>query len=216
MTVKTLNSNGNDMNNGWDARVLQLDERVTNLRTTLSSVEQETRTGFAQVNTAISNLSNEVRTGQKTQWPTILMVMGLIVTVVISIGGAFAVVTLAPIREQVADNRITSKETTMQIAAILAGLPEAYIPRRESENLRLRAGEDRARTEASLVELRTKTVDRNEWMERNRARDIELNDIRGRIDELVRQVGDTYGARDVILDLKGRVDALQGFRGQTP
>lgn len=59
-----------------------------------------------------------------------------------------------------------------------------------------RGVEDRNRMEAAVVELRTSTVDRNEWMERNRAYDQQAADFNRRLDELRQDFGSVYGTRE--------------------
>lgn len=79
--------------------------------------------------------------------------------------------------------------------------------------------EDRTRQEAAIADLRASSVTRNEWAERNRARDQEVADLGRRVDELRQDVGSVYGTRDVIQDLKKEIDNLRqrmNTRGLSP
>lgn len=233
----------------WDpqARYLQIEERVTNVRTSLTALENKVERGFGEVHNHISanvqaltaqltSLSSELRSGQKTQWPVILTVLGLIATVMLGFGGALGYAVLSPLKETVAGNSSGINELTRAMTGLITNLPESFIPRRETERLSLRSAEDRARVEENvrammpraevellreasaadrkhlwdeLAKVRDSTVQRNEWMERNRARDTEMAEINRRVDEIRQELGSQYGVRDVIMDLKAEINSLR-------
>lgn len=245
--------------NGWDpqARYLQLDERVTNVRTSLTNLEGKVDRGFTEVHSHISaniqaltsqltTFSGELRSGQKTQWPVILTLLGLIVTVLLGFGGAMGYAVLAPLKEAVGTNVANVNDLNSALTQLVTGLPESFIPRRETERLSARALEDRMRVEEVLktmiprseVELlrqssasdrerlwndlgilRDQTVSRNEWMERNRARDTEVADLSRRVDEIRESLGSQYTTRDLLLstqqelkDLRNRLEQLPAYQ----
>ncbi|RJG40801.1 hypothetical protein [Mesorhizobium sp. DCY119] len=88
-------------------------------------------------------------------------------------------------------------------------MAETSVTRQEIDWRTARRAEDRQRTDAAILELRTSTVTRNEWTERNRARDQEMSDVNRRVDEVRQDVGSVYGTRDVIIDLKKDIDTLR-------
>lgn len=98
---------------------------------------------------------------------------------------------------------------TTDLKSSVAILTEKMVTQKEMEWRSARGAEDRKRTDDALVDLRASTVSRNEWSERNLARNGEISELSRRIDELRQEVGSVYGTRDVITDLKRQVDTLR-------
>lgn len=175
------------------ARYAALDERVTNLRTSMVNLEGEMRSGFTTLNSHLSSISTEMRAGQKTAWPVIWSAIGVSFAILVAVGSQ----ALSPVRETVSD----VKE---QIGKM--------ITREELDARSARSAEDRARIEAALIDLRTTMVTRNEWMERNGSRDHQIESIEREISDLKAASAATYNVRDVILDLRERLDRLEHDR----
>ncbi len=83
------------------------------------------------------------------------------------------------------------------------------MPRAELETRAARGAEDRARTEAAIIDLRAMTVTRAEWQERNGSRDHQIEAIEREIGDLKQASAATYNVRDVILELRDRLDHLE-------
>lgn len=186
-------------------------ERVTNMGRRINDVEVEMRTGFNQINQSIAALSNNLAERNKTQWPVIFLAIG----VASSVLGYFVTQALTPIRDANLDMKAAIIETGRSVQA----LADKTVSRQEMDWRSERGAEDRNRTDASIVDLRSNTVTRAEWMERNRGRDQELLDVNRRVDELRQEVGAVYGTRDVIQDMKKEIDNLrqrQNFGSASP
>ncbi|MGO7044407.1 hypothetical protein ACCT07_03060 [Rhizobium johnstonii] len=195
-------TNGNDVSRHYqDAMTAQLGERVTNLGRRQTDLESEMRSGFKQMETAVSSLAHEMRTSvaslssniaerNKPQWQA----LGVALTFCTILGG----LAYWPINA-----------ATTDLKAAVASISENMVSQKEMEWRTARGAEDRKRQDDAVIDLRTNTVSRNEWSERNHARDGEITELSRRIDELRQQVGGIYGATDVIKDLQNEVKMLR-------
>lgn len=195
-------ANGNDVARQYlDAAHAQLGERVTNLGRRQTDLESEMRSGFKQIENSFASFSNETRNSiaalsstlaerNKPQWQA----LSVMLAAVVAIGG----LAYMPIRE-----------ATNDLKTSVGSLSEKIVTRQEMDWRAQRGVEDRTRTDAAVSDLRLSAVTRNEWSERNRARDQEVLDLNRRVDELRQDVGSVYGTRDVIIDLKKDVETLR-------
>lgn len=195
-------ANGNDAHRVYtDAITAQLGERVTNLGRRQTDLEAEMRTGFKQMESAMGALAAEMRNSvaslsaniaerNKPQWQA----LGVALTFCTILGG----LAYWPINA-----------ATTDLKAAVAAISVNMVTKTEMDWRTQRGAEDRKRSEDALTELRTTTVTRNEWQERNLARNGEIAELGRRIDELRQEVGSVYGTRDVITDLKRQVDTLR-------
>ena len=182
--------------NGFDpiAQYARLSERVENQGKDIIDLRSNMNTGFQNLQAALASLTNELRGSTKTQWPVIWSAIGVCFVVITAIGGlAYAPITTGMGR---LDQTLTS-------------LTDKMVTRQEMEWRQARAMEDRLRTEGAIAELRSGAVTRNEWQERNRARDQEVQDLGRRVDEIRQEVGSVYGTRDALIDLKKEIDNLR-------
>jgi hypothetical protein len=101
------------------------------------------------------------------------------------------------------------REATSDLKGAVSILTEKMVTQKEMEWRTARGAEDRKRQDDAMIDLRTNAVSRNEWSERNHARDGEVAELSRRIDELRQQVGGIYGASDVIKDLQNEVKILR-------
>ncbi|MBY5821500.1 hypothetical protein [Rhizobium leguminosarum] len=195
-------TNGNDGARHYqDAMTAQLGERVTNLGRRQSDLESEMRSGFKQMESAVSSLGTEMRTSvaslstniaerNRPQWQA----MGVMLAFCGMLGG-------------LAYWPINAATTDLKTAVL--SISENMVTQKEMEWRSQRGAEDRKRSDDALTDLRTMSVTRNEWSERNHARDGEIAELSRRIDELRQQVGGIYGATDVIKDLQSEVKMLR-------
>lgn len=169
-----------DMTNGHNfdaqARYAALDERVTNLRTSLVNLEGEVRSGFSGINSHLTSLSNELRTSTKTQWPVIWAAAGVAFSVIVGVGW----MAYTPIQRAQDD-----------LDADIKDVRGAYMPRAEVDALAERAREERGRIWEILDRIETD-------------RKSEVGRLDRRIDEVRGAFEDIYGLRDLIMDLKAR------------
>ncbi|UFS83221.1 hypothetical protein LPB79_13285 [Rhizobium sp. T136] len=186
----TANGNSFDPMASW----ARLSERVENQGKDIIDLRSNMNTGFQGVNANLAALSNELRSSGKTQWPVIWSAIGVGVVILSGLG----FMALQPIK----DNSARLEDAMVRIG-------ESTVSQKEMEWRTQRGAEDRKRSDDALNDLRTTTVSRNEWSERNHARDGEITELGRRIDELRQEVGSVYGTRDVIVDLKRQLDTLR-------
>jgi hypothetical protein len=197
----------------------QLGERVTNLGRRQTDLEAEMRSGFRQIEQSFASFTNETRQSiaalgtaiserSRPQWQA----LGVMVSVVVVLGG----LVYWPIRESTNDLKAQDIETgrliqslTSETSKSIQQLAANTVSRQEMDWRAQRGVEDRQRMEGAIVDLRTGSVTRNEWMERNRAADQQATDLNRRLDELRQDFGAVYGTRDVIQDMKREIDELR-------
>lgn len=183
----------------------RLSERVENQGKDIIDLRSNMNSGFQGVNSNLAALSNELRSSGKTQWPVIWSAIGVGVVILSGLG----FMALQPIK----DNTARLEEAVIRISentqTSFAKVNDAMVTQKEMEWRTQRGAEDRKRADDALADLRTMTVTRNEWSERNHARDGEIADLGRRIDELRQEVGSVYGTRDVIVDLKRELSVLR-------
>lgn len=176
-------------------------ERVTNMGRRINDVEVEMRTGFNQINQSISALSNTLAERNKTQWPVIFLAIG----VASSVLGYFVTQALTPIRDANLDMKASIVETGRAVQSLAAN----SVSRQEMDWRSDRSVEDRSSIQIAITDLRSGSVTRAEWMERNRAEDLLASELGRRLDELRQDFGSVYGTRDVIQDMKKEIDELR-------
>lgn len=185
--------------NGFDpmAQYARLSERVENQGKDIVDLRSNMNTGFQTVNAAIGTLSNELRNNSKTQWPVIWAAAGVCFTV-LATGGAFFYNSLSKGQDRL-DNAIVK-------------IAELAVSQKEMEWRSARGVEDRTRAEAALKEVRSAQVPREE-LDRVWAKyDQRDQDLQRQVDEVKQAQGSVYGQRDVILDLRERLDRMERQR----
>lgn len=184
-------ANGNDHARVYlDAVQAQLGERVTNLGRRQTDLENEMRTGFRQIEASIATLSSTLSDRAKPQWQAL--------SVMLAFAAILGGLAYMPIRE-----------ATNDLKNAVNSLADKTVSRQEMDWRASRGTEDRDRMNAAIAEMRAASVTRNEWAERNRARDQEVTELSRRVDEIRQEFGAVYGTRDVIIDLKKEIDALR-------
>ncbi|NNU70370.1 hypothetical protein G9X67_34510 [Rhizobium sp. WYCCWR 11152] len=198
------------------ASYARLSERVENQGKDIIDLRSNMNTGFQGVNANLAALSNELRSSGKTQWPVIWSAIGVGVVILSGLG----FMALQPIKDNNArlDESIVRLSEANQTAiarlaettqSALTKITDSMVTQQEMEWRTQRGAEDRKRSDDALADLRTMTVTRNEWSERNHARDGEIAELSRRIEELRQEVGSVYGTKDVIADLKAQMDTVR-------
>ena len=190
--VTDMSTNGNSFDP--TAQWARLSERVENQGKDIIDLRSNMNTGFQGVNSHLAALSNELRNSGKTQWPVVWAALSVGVTILAGLG----FMALQPI-----------KDNTSRLEEAIVRLSESSVSQKEMEWRTQRGAEDRKRSEEALADLRANTVSRNEWTERNMARNGEIAELSRRIDETRQEVGSVYGTRDVVADLKQEVKILR-------
>lgn len=199
------NGNGSDVNRIYtDALTAQLGERVTNLNRRQSDLESEMRSGFKQIESSMTALSSEMRSSvaalsanlaerSRPQWQA----LGVALTFAAMLGG----LAYLPVREATSD-----------LKASVAMLAERMVTQKEMEWRTARGAEDRQRSEAMIKELREEQVPRKELDRVFNSYDEQRADIQRQLDEVKQAQGSVYGARDILLDLRERIDRMERQR----
>lgn len=201
----------NDMAaNGFDpiAQYARLSERVENQGKDIVDLRSNMNTGFQSVNSNLASLSNELRSNSKTQWPVIWSAAGVCFTVLAALG-AFFYGTLSKGQDRL-DAAIVKSAEIQQ--ASISELSKAVVPRQEMEWRQARSSEDRQRTEANVKDLRDSQVPRAELTRVFSGYDQRFADMQRQLDEQKQQAGSVYGVRDILLDLRQRMDRVERER----
>jgi len=187
-----------------DAIQAQLGERVTNLGRRQTDLESEMRSGFKQMETAVSSLANEMRTSvaslstniaerNRPQWQAI----GVTLTFCAMIGG----LVYWPINA-----------STIRLESAIATIADKMVTQKEMEWRTQRGSEDRARTEMSVKDIRESQVPRLELDRVFESYNQQFRDQQRQIDEVKTAQGSVYGTRDILLDLRERIDRMERQR----
>lgn len=196
--------------NGFDpmAQYARLSERVENQGKDIVDLRSNMNTGFQTINSSISTLSNELRNNSKTQWPVIWAAAGVCFTV-LATGGAFFYNSLSKGQDRLDAAIVKNAEISQQALAILV---DKMVTQKELDTRTARGVEDRTRTEAAIRDIRDNLVPRAEhervWQNYT-ATDANLQ---RQIEELKQAAGSVYGQRDIILDLRERLDRIERQR----
>lgn len=182
--------------NGTDpmTQYARLSERVENQGKDIVDLRSNMNTGFQSVHASLNTLSNEFRNNSKTQWPVIWSAAGVCTAALVA-AGTFVYGTIGGRQDRVEASMVT--------------VVERMVTQKEMDWRTARGQEDRKRTDDAIIDLRGSSVSRNEWSERNHARDNEIAEIRRRIDEIRQDVGSQYTTRDVLLSTQAEVKDLR-------
>lgn len=201
-----MSSNGN----GFDpmAQYARLSERVENQGKDIVDLRSNMNTGFQSVNAAIGTLSNELRSNSKTQWPVIWAAAGVCFTVLVTIG-TFFYSTLSKGQDRIEVSVARVAENSLSVAAF-QDFRSTY------ENNRVVSRNDYIDKFGQLnARLDTVTKDQVPRAELERvwqSDDMQKAQLQKQIDELKQSQSATYGARDVILDMRERLDRIERQR----
>ncbi|MCK8779106.1 hypothetical protein M0654_03810 [Rhizobium sp. NTR19] len=222
-------SGNSDMPNGngiaFDpmAQYARLSERVENQGKDIVDLRSNMNTGFQSVNASITTLSNELRSNSKTQWPVIWAAAGVCFTI-LATGGAFFYNSLSKGQDRL-DAAILKNAELQQVSvskladttqAALSAMGERMVTQKELEWRTARGQEDRSRMEASVKEIREGLVPRAEHERVWQNYTNKDQDLQRQLNEVKEAQGSVYGARDVILDLRQRLDRVERERINPP
>ncbi|TBF08739.1 hypothetical protein [Rhizobium ruizarguesonis] len=195
MAEEMVNGNGSvfDPMASW----ARLSERVENQGKDIVDLRSNMNTGFSGVNANLAALSNELRSAGKTHWPVIFAALSVVITILAGLG----FLSLQPI-----------KDNTARLEMALVRMAETSVSQKEMEWRTARGAEDRMRTESAVKDLREAQVPRLELTRVWDNYDQRFADQQRQIDEVKQAQGSVYGQRDVILDLRERLDRMERQR----
>lgn len=216
-----------DMSNGTSfdpmAQYARLSERVENQGKDIVDLRSNMNTGFQSVNASLTTLSNELRSNSRTQWPVIWAALSVGVGILSGLG----FMALQPIKDNYSrlDASILKQAEISQAAisklaettqASITQIVSTMVTQKEMEWRTARSAEDRQRTEASIKEIRDDLVPRAEHERVWQNYTSKDQDLQRQLDEMKQAQGNVYGARDVILDLRERLDRVERQRLTQP
>lgn len=186
-------------NGGFDplAQYARLSERVENQGKDIVDLRSNMNSGFQGVNSNLNALSNELRNNSKTQWPVIWSAAGVCTAALVA-AGTFVYGTIGNRQDRVEASLVT--------------VVDKMVTQKEMEWRTARGQEDRARMEASVKEVRDAQVPRAELTRVWQNYDQRFMDQQRQVDEVKQAQASVYGARDVLLDLRERVDRMERQR----
>lgn len=198
-----------------DSRYAQLGERVSNLSTRQHDLETEMRRGFGELSQAVNLLSNELRGSSRTQWPVIWSAVGVCFVVIAAIGG----LAYSPVLGSI--NRIDSGQAAIMEA--LTDLKDKTVTlstfsefKNTYENNRIISRQDYTDRFNSIQTELKDTVPRAEHQRVWTSYDQRFIDQQRQIDEVKQAQGSVYGTRDLLIDLRNRLDRVETSRESTP
>ncbi|WP_245290050.1 hypothetical protein [Neorhizobium galegae] len=162
------------------------------------------RSGFKQIESSMSAMSSEMRSSvaalatnmaerNKPQWQA----LGVALTFCTILGG----LAYWPINA-----------ATTDLKSAVVTISEKMVTQKEMEWRTQRGAEDRARSEAAVKEIRDDQVPRKELDRVWANYDQRFQDQQRQIDEVKTAQGSVYGQRDIILDLRERLDRVERLR----
>lgn len=204
MTGNEEMPNSGDYRVYTDAVTAQLGERVTNLGRRQTDLEAEMRAGFKAMESGMASIANEMRSSvsalstnlserNKPQWQAI----GVAITFCTVLGG----LAYWPIQS-----------STTDLKAAIVSLSDKIVTQKEMEWRTARGAEDRSRIELSIKDIRDGLVPRAEHERVWQNYTASDQNLQRQVDELKQAQGSVYGARDVILDLRERLDRVERQR----
>lgn len=199
---------------GFDplAQYARLSERVENQGKDIIDLRSNMNTGFSNVNANISALANDFRGAGKTQWPILIGFCTMSITIL----GGLGYLALQPIKDNIAQIREDAKGLASSSSISLANVVDKMVTQKEMEWRTARGQEDRQRTEAAVKDIRDGLVPRAEHERVWANYDQRFQDQQRQVDELKQAQGSVYGARDVIMDLRQRLDRVERERISPP
>lgn len=195
-----------------DAKLAALEQRVYGLERGVHDLNQLFTGRIGEVSAQLAGLTSKLDERSRTPWATIVSAMGVVLAIVVA-GGQLA---KAPLDDALGrlerDYDRLGRETAS--AANFSEFKSTY------ENNRLVARQDYdarfARVDAAIAALEARSradkdavVPRGEHQERWRAEEAAVTGLQRQVDDLKTAVGGIYGARDVIIDLRQRLDRIE-------
>lgn len=202
-----------------DAKLAALEQRVYGLERGVHDLNQLFTGRIGEVSAQLAGLATKLDERSRTPWATIVSAMGVVLAIVVA-GGQLAKAPVDDALQRLERDyaRLTSNTVS---AGGFADFKAAYennriVSRQEADgryarvDIAMQALEQRARDAESLV------VPRGEHQERWRAQDAAVAALQRQVDDLKTAFGGVYGARDVIIDLRERLDRIEGARSAGP
>lgn len=198
-----------------DARLAALEQRVYGLERGVQDLNQLFTGRIGEVSAQLSGLASKLDDRSRTPWATIVSAMGVVLAIVVA-GGQLA---KTPVDDAI--QRLERDTSALGSQATPLSTFSDFKATYESNRLVSRQDYDArfARVDAALKALEQQTreaqssvVPRGEHQERWRSQELAAAGLQRQIDDLKQALGSIYGARDVIMDLRERLDRVERSR----
>jgi hypothetical protein len=213
------------------------------LGTRVTNIEQQLTNISTQLTAQIASLSSKIDERSKTQWPTLAAFTTALVVVIgglASFGFRPIDASITRLDTETAMLRTMSvprpetqakwdefQRSILKNADEIDSLKMSALTKGEFEASRLANRQDNAakfaeitarmaNIEAQARQAADAVVPRGEHQERWRSQDAGQNALQRQIDELKTALGGIYGARDVILELRERLDRIDRHKDPQP
>jgi hypothetical protein len=198
-----------------DAKLAALEQRVYGLERGVHDLNQLFTGRIGEVSAQLAGLTTKLDERSRTPWATIVSAMGVVLAIVIA-GGQLA---KAPLDDALARlerdyERLGREAVRLPAFADLKATYESdrLVARQEFDARFARMERETAEIERQAREAAAAVVPRGEHQERWRSQDAAIAAIQRQLDELKSALGGVYGARDVIIDLRERLERIERGR----
>jgi small-conductance mechanosensitive channel len=198
-----------------DAKLAALEQRVYGLERGVQDLNQLFTGRIGEVSAQLAGLSARLDDRSRTPWGTIVSAMGVVLAIVIA-GGQLAKTPVVDAIFRLERDTATLGQTMTPLATFsdFKGTYESnrLVLRQDNEAQFARLDAALEALEARAREAQGQAVPRGEHQERWRSQDLAVAGAQRQIDDLKQALGSIYGARDVIIDLRERLDRVERMR----
>ena len=202
-----------------DARLATLETRVSGIERGMTALDDKISSRFKDTTDQFAQLNAKLDERSKTHWPTIWGAMSVVLGLVIA-GGTLA---FSPRDESIRriDAGLKDLESSRMATSGFSEFKGTYennrlILRQDIDARFARLDGELSALERRMREAESAAVSRGEHQERWRAHDVALAALQRQLDDVKTALGGIYGARDVIIELRERLDRLERGRSATP
>ena len=202
-----------------DARLAALETRVSGIERGMSALDDKISSRFKETTDQLGQLTAKLDERSKTHWPTIWGAMSVVLGLVIA-GGTLA---FSPRDESIRRieaglNDVAASRVSFSAFSEFKGTYEnnRLLFRQDIDARFIRLDGEIGALERRIREGETAVAPRGEQQERWRAQDAAVAALQRQLDDVKSALGGIYGARDVIIDLRERLDRLERGRSAPP
>lgn len=195
-----------------DAKLAALEQRVYGLERGVQDLNQAFSGRIGEVSAQLAGLTTRLDERSRTPWATIVSAMGVVLAIVIA-GGQLA---KTPVDDALA--RLERDYDRLARDAVGSSSLAEFKATYENNRLVFRQDLDArfARVDGEIAQLEERAraaqaavVPRGEHEERWRSQDAAVAAVQRQVDDLKSAFGGIYGARDVIIELRERLDRME-------
>lgn len=198
-----------------DAKFAALEQRVYGLERGVQDLGTQFSGRISDVSSQIAGLSAKLDERSRTPWATIVSAMGVVLAVVVA-GGQLAKMPIDDAITRLERDTAALDKDTVPLSTFTE-FKSTYENNRTINRLDIDAKVAKINGDMKTIEDRSRAdrdavVPRAEHQERWRAQDQAIAGLQRQIDDLKTSLGGIYGARDVIIDLRERLDRVERTR----